>query len=97
MKINKVICVDVFIRRVREARLIDCADPEAAVIAIVSELAQNADDIIPHGKWTYVRDEKADLFLKDKWYCSACGKCNAYGMTERCPRCGAIMHKEGES
>lgn len=94
---NKVICVDVFIRRVREARLIDCADPEAAVIALVSELAQDADEIMRHGKWTYVRDEKADLFLKDKWYCSACGGYNTYGMPAFCPRCGAKMQKEGKA
>lgn len=43
------------------------------------------------GRWTYVYDENAKLFFKNQWVCSACGMSNAYGMSDFCPHCGAMM------
>jgi hypothetical protein len=46
---------------------------------------------VRHGKWKEIIDEKEDLFFRQKFYCSACGEWNTYGMTAYCPKCGARM------
>lgn len=44
-----------------------------------------------HGEWKEIIDEKEVLFFRQKFYCSACGEWNTYGMTAYCPKCGARM------
>ena len=44
------------------------------------------------GTWTKVRDPE-DRFIPVKYYCSACGKWNGYGMADYCPHCGARVSK----
>lgn len=52
---------------------------------------------VKHGEWKEIIDEKEDLFFRQKFYCSACGEWNTYGMTAYCPKCGAKMDgKESE-
>ena len=44
------------------------------------------------GTWKKVRDPE-DRFIPVKYYCSACGKWNGYGMADYCPHCGARVSK----
>ena len=47
-----------------------------------------------HGKWEERYLPEEDLFMRRRFYCSACGSWNTYGETDYCPDCGAKMKKE---
>ena len=46
---------------------------------------------VKHGRWTEVHDNDKNPFLRQKFYCSACGDWNTYGESRYCPKCGAKM------
>lgn len=43
------------------------------------------------GTWSFVYDETADAFMRDRYVCSCCGGWNTYGQSKYCPECGAKM------
>jgi len=52
-------------------------------------------DAIKTGKWRYEED-KSRAWDRWRYYCTACGGWNTYGMPDYCPRCGAKMVSENE-
>ena len=59
---------------------------EALTGAIKAIKAQNG------GTWKKVNDPE-DRIIPVKYYCSACGEWNGYGMAKYCPNCGARVSK----
>ena len=47
------------------------------------------------GTWKKVNDPE-DRLIPVKYYCSACGNWNGYGMAKYCPHCGARVLKPEE-
>ena len=47
------------------------------------------------GTWKKVNDPE-DRLIPVKYYCSACGNWNGYGMAKYCPNCGARVLKPEE-
>ena len=45
----------------------------------------------PKGEWEERFVECDNPFFRRRFYCSACGDWNTYGMTRYCPDCGAKM------
>lgn len=45
----------------------------------------------PSGKWNTFYREDAPPFLRTIYYCSHCGEGNTYGKSDFCPMCGADM------
>ena len=56
---------------------------------------EDAVEPVPQGEWEERIVECDNPFFRRRFYCSACGDWNAYGMTRYCPDCGAQM-KVGE-
>ena len=73
-------------------------DSQPRAIRRAAKMAEKFAEMYPadveevkHGEWKEIIDEKEDLFFRQKFYCSACGEWNTYGMTAYCPKCGARM------
>ena len=46
---------------------------------------------IIEAEWEEIYDDKDDPLFRHKFYCSACGDWQTYGITRYCPNCGAKM------
>lgn len=45
------------------------------------------------GHWEEKHIKNAPMFLKQRWYCTACGEWQTHGKTRYCPNCGAEMEE----
>lgn len=46
---------------------------------------------VKHGEWIEQHDPNDDPLFRRKWFCSVCGEWQTYGISKRCPECGAKM------
>lgn len=83
------------VKKIKAARLIDCADPEATVLEIIKNMPRECIiDNRQHGTWI----EKCwnDPRFVD-YECSVCKRSIMNGRPNYCPNCGSEMWKEGET